>query len=57
MASAIADCKTLISGGMGWGAFDSLKSLGIETIITDIEEAVKSYIQGTLSNLASERLH
>jgi predicted Fe-Mo cluster-binding NifX family protein len=60
MASAIADCKTLVAGGMGWGAYDSLKSLGIETIITDIddiEEAVKSYIQGTLSNLASERLH
>jgi len=60
MAGTIADCKILIAGGMGWGAYDSLKSMGIETIITDvddIEEAVKSYIQGTLPNLASDRLH
>lgn len=60
MAETIADCKVLIAGGMGWGAYDSLKSMGIETIITDvddIEEAVKLYAQGKLANLASERLH
>lgn len=60
MAEAMSDCKTLIAGGMGWGAFDSLKSLGIETIITDIdniEEAVKLYIQGQLPNLAAQKLH
>ena len=60
MAETISDCKVLIAGGMGWGAFDSLKSMGIETIITDvddIEEAVKLYTQGKLTNLASERLH
>jgi predicted DNA-binding protein (UPF0251 family)/predicted Fe-Mo cluster-binding NifX family protein len=60
MAEAMADSKVLIAGGMGWGAYDSLKRLGIETIITDvgdIEEAVKLYAQGKLANLASERLH
>jgi predicted DNA-binding protein (UPF0251 family)/predicted Fe-Mo cluster-binding NifX family protein len=60
MAEAMADCKVLIAGGMGWGAYDSLKRLGIETIITDvddIEEAVKFYAQDKLANLASERLH
>jgi len=60
MAETMADCKLLIAGGMGWGAYDSLKSMGIETIITDvddIDEAVKLYIQGKLANLASQRLH
>jgi predicted Fe-Mo cluster-binding NifX family protein len=44
---------------MGWGAYDSLKSRGIETIITDvtnIDEAVQLYIDGKLPNLM-ERLH
>jgi predicted Fe-Mo cluster-binding NifX family protein len=60
MAETMADAKLLIAGGMGWGAYDSLKSMGIETIITDvddIDEAAKLYIEGKLTNLASERLH
>jgi predicted Fe-Mo cluster-binding NifX family protein len=59
MAETIADCQVLIAGGMGWGAYESLKSRGIETVVTDvenIEEAVKLYIQGKLPNLM-ERLH
>jgi predicted Fe-Mo cluster-binding NifX family protein len=49
MAQSIDDCKVLIAGEMGWGAYESLKSRGIETIITDfndIDEAVKIYLQG-----------
>jgi predicted Fe-Mo cluster-binding NifX family protein len=59
MAETIADCQVLISGGMGWGAYESLKSRGIETIVTDvnnIDEAVKLYMEGKLPNLM-ERLH
>jgi predicted Fe-Mo cluster-binding NifX family protein len=59
MAETIADCQVLIVGGMGWGAYDSLKSHGIEPIVTDfddIEEAVKLYLAGNLPNLM-ERLH
>jgi predicted Fe-Mo cluster-binding NifX family protein len=44
---------------MGWGAYDSLKSRGIEPVVTDvedIEEAVKLYLEGKLPNLM-ERLH
>jgi predicted Fe-Mo cluster-binding NifX family protein len=59
MAQGIADCQVLIAGGMGWGAYESLKSRGIETVVTDvenIEEAVKLYLEGKLPNLM-ERLH
>jgi len=59
MAQAITDCQVLLAGGMGWGAYDSLKNAGIEVITTDvenIEEAVKLYLQGELPNLM-ERLH
>ncbi len=59
MAQNIDDCQVLLAGGMGWGAYDSLKSRGIETIITDvsdIDEAIKIYLQGKLPNLM-EKLH
>ena len=59
MAEAIADCQVLLAGGMGWGAYESLKSRGVEPLVTDvenIEEAVKLYLQGKLPNLM-ERLH
>ena len=59
MMEAIADCQVLIAGGMGWGAYESLKSQNIEAIVTDvlsIDEAVKLYLDGELPNLM-ERLH
>ncbi len=59
MAQSIDDCQVLIAGGMGSGAYDSLKSRGIETVITDIsniDEAVKLYLDGKLPN-RMERLH
>ncbi len=59
MAETIADCQVLLAGGMGWGAYESLKSRGVEPLVTDvenIEEAVKLYLQGKLPNLM-ERLH
>ena len=59
MMETIADCQVLISGGMGWGAYESLKSYNIEPLVTDvatIDEAVRLYLQGKLPNLM-ERLH
>jgi len=59
MAETIDDCQVLIAGGMGWGAYESLKSRGIEPVVTDVEnidEAVKLYLEGKLLNLM-ERLH
>jgi len=59
MAEPIADCQVLIAGGMGWGAYESLKNRGIEAIVTDIktiDEAVKLYLEGKLLNLRG-RLH
>jgi predicted DNA-binding protein (UPF0251 family)/predicted Fe-Mo cluster-binding NifX family protein len=59
MIANITDCQVLIAGGMGWGAQQSLKSAGIETVATevkDIDEAVKLYLAGALANRV-ERLH
>jgi len=59
MAETIADCQVLICGGMGWGAYDSMKSNNIETIVTDtenIDEAINLYLENKLPNLM-ERLH
>lgn len=59
MAESIADCQVLIAGGMGWGAYESMKSRGIEPVVTDvgdIEGAVTLYLQDRLPNLM-ERLH
>ncbi len=59
MARNILDCSVLLAGGMGWGAYESLKSNNIEPIVTDvkdIEEAVRLYLEGKLPNLM-ERLH
>jgi predicted Fe-Mo cluster-binding NifX family protein len=59
MAETISDCKVLIAGGMGWGAFESMKSYNIEALVTDVnnmDEAVDRYIKGDLPNLM-DRLH
>jgi predicted DNA-binding protein (UPF0251 family)/predicted Fe-Mo cluster-binding NifX family protein len=59
MAEAIKDSQVLIAGGMGMGAYDSMKSYKIEPVvtdITDIDEAVKLYVEGKLPNLIN-RLH
>jgi predicted DNA-binding protein (UPF0251 family)/predicted Fe-Mo cluster-binding NifX family protein len=59
MAEAIKDSQVLIAGGMGMGAYESMKSYKIEPIITDvtnIDEAVKLYVEGKLPNLLN-KLH
>jgi predicted Fe-Mo cluster-binding NifX family protein len=59
MAETIADCQVLLAGGMGWGAYDSMRSYNIEPVVTDvqvIDEAVQLYLTGKLPNLM-DRLH
>jgi predicted Fe-Mo cluster-binding NifX family protein len=51
MAQAIKDCDVLLCGGMGWGAYESMKQAGIKTVVTDlvsIEDAVQAYLNGTI---------
>jgi predicted Fe-Mo cluster-binding NifX family protein len=59
MIETIADCQVLLAGGMGWGAYESIKRYNIEPVVTDvkdIDQAVKLYLDGKLKNL-TERLH
>jgi len=59
MADAIADCEVLLAGGMGYGAYESLKRYNIKPIITDvvdIDEAAQLYLAGNLPNLM-DRVH
>ena len=59
MAGAISDCQVLLAGGMGMGAYDSLKQLKIEVVMTDvrsIDDGVKLYLEGKLKN-EKELLH
>jgi predicted Fe-Mo cluster-binding NifX family protein len=59
MAEAIADCKALLCRGMGRGAYESMKALGIRPVVTDIasiDEAVMAYAEGQIVDQV-ERLH
>ena len=59
MADTIADCQVLLAGGMGRGAYESLKTYNIKSVVTvveDIDKAVQLYVDGKLPNLM-ERLH
>ena len=59
MANAIADCKVLLCGGMGMGAYESMRQLNIQPVVTDlfdIEEAVKAFIDGEIID-HTELLH
>jgi len=59
MASAIADCKILLAGGMGAGAYYSMEQAGIRPIITNIvriDEAALEAAAGTIVD-HKEKLH
>jgi transcriptional regulator with XRE-family HTH domain/predicted Fe-Mo cluster-binding NifX family protein len=59
MAGAIADCKALICGGMGMGAYESMRRLNIMPVVTDlrdIEAAAQAFIDGKLVD-HTEMLH
>jgi transcriptional regulator with XRE-family HTH domain/predicted Fe-Mo cluster-binding NifX family protein len=51
MAETISDCKALLCGGMGMGAYESMRRLNIQPVVTeiqDIDEAVQAYIDGKI---------
>ena len=59
MAKVISDCEALLCGGMGRGAYESLKGRGVHPVITDIldiDEALTSYINGQIID-HTEKLH
>lgn len=59
LAQAIADCKALLCGGMGMGAYESLRQLNIQPVVTDlgdIDDAVQTFIDGKLID-HTELLH
>ena len=59
MAEAIAECAVLICGGMGAGAYESMRARNIKPIVTDIksiDEAVQAYLASHLIDQV-ERLH
>lgn len=59
MAEAIADCRVVICGGMGAGAYESLRRLNIQPVVTDerdIDSAAQAFIAGKLVD-HTELLH
>ncbi len=59
MAEVIADCQVLLCRGMGSGAYDNMRAIGIRTIITDlasIDKAVVAFLDGSIVD-HKERLH
>lgn len=59
MAAAIADCKVLLCGGMGQGAYQSMRLLNIQPVVTDlrdIDAAAQAFIDGKLVD-HTELLH
>ena len=59
MAEAIRDCDAMLCRGMGRGVYESMRSLNIRPILTDIadiEEAVKAYVDGSVTD-HTELLH
>lgn len=59
MAQAIADCEAIICGGMGAGAYESMRQLNIRPVVTDlrnINEAIQAYLSGNLQD-RTELLH
>lgn len=59
MAETISDCKALLCGGMGRGAYESMRNLNIQPLVTDIQDidqAVQAFIDGKLID-HTELLH
>jgi predicted Fe-Mo cluster-binding NifX family protein len=59
MSETITDCEALLCGGMGMGAYESMKQRGIRPIVTGItaiDEAVLAYAEGKIVDQVN-RLH
>lgn len=59
MAQAIADCEAIVCGGMGAGAYESMRQLNIRPVVTDlrmIDDVIQAYLAGNLQD-RTELLH
>ncbi len=59
MAGSISDCEALICGGMGMGAYESMRRMNIRPIVTDMRDiraAVQAYIEQKIED-HTEKLH
>jgi len=59
MAETIADCQAVICGGMGMGAYESMRRLNIQPVVTelrDVDAAAQAFIDGKLVD-HTELLH
>ncbi|MFN2120956.1 MAG: NifB/NifX family molybdenum-iron cluster-binding protein [Anaerolineales bacterium] len=59
MSEAIADCEAILCGGMGRGAYESMRQRNIRPVVTDIqniEEAAVAYATGRIVDHI-EKLH
>jgi len=59
MAEVIADCRALLCGGMGNGAYESMRRLNIQPVVTDLRDidvAAQAFIDGKLID-HTELLH
>jgi predicted Fe-Mo cluster-binding NifX family protein len=59
MISPITDCTVLVARGMGMGAHNALRAMGITPILADdqtIDTALEKYLAGALAN-NERRLH
>jgi len=59
MAETISDCKVILCGGMGMGAYESMRRLNIQPVVTDlldIDAAAQAFIDGKLVD-HTELLH
>lgn len=55
MAATIQDCQVVVCGGMGMGAYESMKAANLKPIVTEkesITEALQAYLDGTLTDQA-----
>jgi transcriptional regulator with XRE-family HTH domain/predicted Fe-Mo cluster-binding NifX family protein len=59
MAETIADCQVLLCGGMGRGAYESMRRLNIQPVVTqlrDVDAAAQAFLDGKLVD-HTELLH
>jgi predicted Fe-Mo cluster-binding NifX family protein len=59
MAGSISDCQAVLCGGMGMGAYESMRRLNIQPIVTDLQEieaAAQAFMDGKLVD-HTEKLH
>ncbi len=59
MIGAVDDCKLLVAGRMGPGAYEAIRSRGLQPVLTElrtIDDVADAYVRGALVD-RPERLH